>query len=76
MPGSARIHKSTLLSDVSNQKKVKHFSQEQQSRAANCSVRSRSTLSIVREPVNSIEHAMDVAIGAEGEPWDEKKEAA
>jgi hypothetical protein len=68
MPGNVHIYKYG-----SNPKEVNHFSQEQQSTAAN---HSRRTHSVVREPVTSIEHAMDIAIGAEGEPWDEEKEAA
>jgi hypothetical protein len=62
MPGSSRIHK---------------LSQEQQSKAANHSVRiERRTHPVVREPLNPIEDAMDVAIGGEGKPWVERRKAA
>ncbi len=71
MARSARNHKITLISDVGKQKEANHSSQGQQSKAA-----SRRTHSIIRESVTSIEHAMDIAIGAEGESWDEEKEAA
>jgi hypothetical protein len=49
---------------------------EQQSKAANYSgLRIERTHSLILEPVDSIEHAMDIAIGAAGEPWVEAKEA-
>ena len=67
MTGSARIHKSP--SDV-NQEEMNRSLQEQESKAA-----SRRTHPAIREPVTSIEHAMDIAIGAEGEPWDEEEAA-
>jgi hypothetical protein len=36
----------------------------------------RRTHSDIREPVTSIEHAMDIAIGDEGKPWVERRKAA
>lgn len=38
--------------------------------------RGRRTPSVLREPVTPVEHAMDIAIGAEGKPWEEEKETA
>lgn len=77
MPRSTCIPYWTLISHVSNQKEKDHSSQEQQSQAANLSVQiEQRTHSVIREPVNSIEHAMDIAIGAEGKPWVERKIAA
>lgn len=77
MPRDVRIHKSKLMSHASNQK-VNHplqgqHGQEQQGNDANLSPRIRRTPPVIREPVNSIERAMDIAIGAE--PWDEDKAA-
>jgi hypothetical protein len=71
MPGNVRIHKSTLMNQVSNQR-VNHSLQEQ-GKAANLPLRRQRTPAVIREPVNSIERAMDIAIGAE--PWDEDKAA-
>jgi hypothetical protein len=49
----------------------------QQIKDANLSARrTERTHSEVSVPVTSIEHGMDIAIGAEGNPWDEEKEAA
>ncbi len=77
MPRSARNHKSTLLSDVSNQKEANHSSQEKHSKDAKLSAQSeRRTHPDIREPVTSIEHAMDIAIGDEGKPWIERRKAA
>ncbi len=76
MPRNAGIHKSTFLTNGRNQKQVNHSRPERQDKVANLSLHSRHTLSVVRERVNPIEHAMDIAIGDEGEPWDEEKEAA
>ncbi len=70
MPGSARTRKSTLLNDLNDRKEKNHSSREQPSKAE-----SRRT-HLIREPVTSIEHAMDIAIGDEGEPWNEWKKAA
>jgi hypothetical protein len=76
MSRSARIHKSTLLSDASN-KTVNHSSQEQHTQGANLPVQTeRRTRADIREPVTSIEHAMDIALGDEGKPCIEKRRAA
>lgn len=49
---------------------------EQQIKAANLSaVWIERTHSGIRAPVDSFEHAMDIAIGAEGEPWIEARTA-
>jgi hypothetical protein len=48
---------------------------EQRSKAANSGLRIERTHSGSGEPVDSIEHAMDIAIGAEGELWVEAKAA-
>lgn len=49
---------------------------EQQSKAANVSpLRMERTHSEIRELVDSIEHAMDAVVGAEGEPWVEVRAA-
>lgn len=49
---------------------------EQSSQALEFSgVRSERTHSPIRKPVTSIEHAMDIAIGAEGKPWVEASNA-
>jgi hypothetical protein len=48
----------------------------QRSKAANLSaLRIERTHSGIRAPVDSFEHAMDIAIGAEGEPWVEPRAA-
>lgn len=58
-----------LFGHVSNQKEQDHY--------ANLSVQiERRTHSVIRAPVNSIERAMDIAIGAEGKPWVERNIAA
>jgi hypothetical protein len=63
------------MSHVTNQKNKNHSS-EQQSRVGNLSVlQVERTHSVRREPVDSIEHAMDIVIGAEGEPWAEARAA-
>jgi hypothetical protein len=73
MKRNARIHKSILISDMGDQREMNHSSQKQQSNATNLSVQSRRTHAVIREPVTSIERAMDIAIGAE--PWNEKEAA-
>lgn len=76
MSGSARIHKSTLLSDARN-KKVNHSSREQHTQDQTLPVQiERRTHSDIRELVDSIEHAMDIAVGHEGKPWVERRRAA
>ena len=72
MPGNVHIHKYG-----SNPKEENHSSREQQSKTPNCSVQiEQRTHPAIREPVTSIEHAMDIAIGAEGKPWVERRKAA
>jgi hypothetical protein len=49
---------------------------EQSSQALNFTgMRIERTHLVVREPVDSIEHAMDIAIGAEGVPWADARAA-
>ena len=58
-----------LIGHASNQREKDH--------SGNFSVQiERRTHSVIRAPVNSIEHAMDIAIGAEGKPWIERNIAA
>jgi hypothetical protein len=74
MRTNSRTGKLTTMSD---QKRKNSSSPEQPSVAANLSVQiERRTHSIIREPVNSVEDAMDVAIGGEGKPWVERKRTA
>lgn len=76
MPRNARNHKSNSTSYVSNQEKKKRFSQEQ-NQTANPSVQiERRTHSLVQEPLDPIEDAMDVAIGGDGKPWVERRRRA
>jgi hypothetical protein len=76
MPENASMRRNSM-NYVSNQKEQNYSSQEQQSKAAILSAQNeRRSQSVVREPVNSVEHAMDIALGAEGKPWVERKRTA
>ena len=81
MPGNARVHRSSVnegereasIRPSLEQQKPK---EEIQPAPAKVLTFGRPTQAGDRKPANSIEHAMDVAIGDDGEPWDEEEEAA
>jgi hypothetical protein len=71
MPESSRIRYWTLTSYGSNQKDKTRFSQQPRKAATSSSERTQP----IREPVTSIEEAMDIAMGEEGEAWERRRRA-
>jgi hypothetical protein len=63
-----RIHK--LASSASDQKETNASSVERKSKVGGFSPHTRSS---VREPVNELENAMDIAMGSEGECWERRR---
>jgi hypothetical protein len=77
MPENARNQKLNSMNYKSNSQRKNRSSQDRQSKAENRSVQiERRTHSLVGEPLDPIEDAMDVAIGGEGKPWVERRKAA
>jgi hypothetical protein len=61
--------------DLNHQREKNHSSLKQQ--REDVSVKSEQRIhSVIREPVNSVEQAMDLAIGGEGKLWVERKRRA
>ena len=73
MPKRSRIPYWTSRTNGSYPQDKNRFSRWPKRRAAISSMPKRSTHPT--EPVSSIEHAMDVATGAEGERWERRRTA-
>jgi hypothetical protein len=77
MLGNARTQKTNSMSHVSNQTEKNRSSRRPQAKAANSPMpMERRTHSEIREPVDTNERAMDIAIGGEGKPWVERRKTA
>ena len=74
---NARTQKTNSMNHVSNQTEKNRSLRRQQAKATNSSVPiERRTQSVIQEPVDPSEQAMDIAIGGEGKPWVERRKAA
>jgi hypothetical protein len=69
---NTRTHKTYSKNDVNNSRKMNHSAREQQS-ASPAPAHERRTHTVIREPVDATERAMDIAIGGEGRPWVERR---
>jgi hypothetical protein len=77
MLGNARTQKTNSMNRVSIQKERNRSSRRQTTKATNSSVPiERRTQSVIQEPVDPSEQAMDIAIGGEGKPWVERRKTA
>jgi hypothetical protein len=80
MPGNARVRRSSVNegereAPIRPSSEEQKLQQENQPAPVKVVTFGRPTQADARKRANSIERAMDVAIGDEGEPWDEEEAA-